>query len=313
MLAALAVLALLWAWRRAAARRLVRERRTVLVTGGGGGMGLATCRHLAELGDFVVVVDVNEQACLAAAQSIGEGRALALPFDVRKMDSVCAAAERLRALKGEGCLDAIVNFAGVLRGGPLVEMDPALLQLTMDINVVGTFNVNHAFFPLIRRGGQRELSARIVNVASEISYANISAAFTAPYSMSKFAVEAYTVGLRQELGTLRDPVHVITLNPGAIATDMVGSQLADSSNFFLQHARSRPDTLFRAQLEQGAKMAQAYMKAHQVPAQRIAEAIYAALHCVAPPDRVLVNVSLEMRLAALAPQRLLDWLYWNVL
>jgi short-subunit dehydrogenase len=175
----------------------------------------------------------------------------------------------------------------------------------MDINVVGTFNVNHAFFPLLSRG-QNQLSARIVNVASEVSYAAITAAFNAPYSMSKLAVESYSIGLRQELSCLANPVDVIVLNPGAVATDMVGSQLRQESNAFLQHIQRNPNTLFKSKLEIGATISQAYMKSHQVSPSRVAEAVYQVLHCQSPPSRICVNVSTEMILASIIPQFVLD-------
>jgi NAD(P)-dependent dehydrogenase (short-subunit alcohol dehydrogenase family) len=126
--AILTALVVLFAY-RARGRRLVNIRRRVLVTGGGAGMGLATAKYLAQRGDFVILVDVDAASATEAAKAIGEANAMALDFDVRHIDAARSAASRLQAQLGGECLDAILNFAGVLRGGPLVEMEPLQLQV----------------------------------------------------------------------------------------------------------------------------------------------------------------------------------------
>ena len=117
-------------------------------------------------------------------------------------------------------IDVIANFAGVIRGGPLVELDSSELETVMNVNVGGTHTVTRAFFPLLRRAGEAA-SPVIIIVCSEISLSRLSAAFNAPYSMSKFALEGYATALRQELSLLADPVAVTVLNPGAMRTPML--------------------------------------------------------------------------------------------
>merc|ERR1719356_1899025 len=101
----------------------------------------------------------------------------------------------------------------------------------MKVNVVGTARANKIFFPLLRRATG---STKIINVASEISLSWFSAAFTGPYAMSKVALEAYSTALRQELAFLDPPVHVVTLNPGAMRTPMVTEQAHGASNSFFE-------------------------------------------------------------------------------
>ena len=48
-------------------------------------------------------------------------------------------------------IDAVLNYAGLIRGGPLVELPPADLELVMAVNVLGTARVTTMFFPLLRR------------------------------------------------------------------------------------------------------------------------------------------------------------------
>jgi NAD(P)-dependent dehydrogenase (short-subunit alcohol dehydrogenase family) len=85
--------------------------------------------------------------------------------------------------------------------------------------------VNKYFFPLLLKK-----KGRVVNISSEVALSWLSAGFNAPYSMSKFAIEAYSTALRQELGLLGMPVVVV--NPGAMRTPLLTDQvatIADSS------------------------------------------------------------------------------------
>merc|ERR1712232_1016359 len=119
------------------------------------------------------------------------------------------------------------------------------------------------FFSLLRRGepgkSSTDVSPKIVVTASEVSLARLSAGFNAPYSMSKFAVEALAVSLRQELMLLPRPVSVVVLNPGAMRTSMLSEQRSGGTNSFFESAAQKPGTLFGPALLKGAKVAQRYM------------------------------------------------------
>ena len=110
-------------------------------------------------------------------------------------------------------LDAIVNFAGIMGVGALVDIPEERLARILDVNVMGTYRVNKAFFPLVEKA-----KGRIVNISSETGWQS-AAPFNGPYAMSKHAIEAYSTALRRELALLG--VRVITIQPGAFRTDMV--------------------------------------------------------------------------------------------
>lgn len=288
-------------WRRP---RHDKMKRTVLVTGACSGLGLAFCRRCIHGGDRVVALDMDGQGLSSLVQEFGDA-VLALEANVGCEASLAHAVSKTCQFLGEGGIDAICNFAGVIRGGPLLELDDADLDLVFRVNVLGTCRVNKSFFPLLNRGS--EARPRIINVASEVSHARLSVAFNAPYAMSKIAVEAMSVALRQELRMLQGArVLVIVVVPGAVNTPLIREQLPGGPNAFFERHAQRPETLWRAPLLRGAVLAQDYMSRHATDPGRVANVVYEALHCTAPPERVLINVSQQMRICRCLPQWLLD-------
>lgn len=179
----------------------------VLITGAAGGLGSATVRRLSGAGWQVFAADLESPALRALA----EERVVPIPVDVTDEASVDAMAARVRAEISE--LDAVVNFAGVLGIGPLVEIDPAYFRRVMDVNVVGGFLVNRALFPLLAAA-----KGRIVLMSSETGW-QTAMPFNGPYAISKHAVEAYGDALRREVAML--DVDVVKVRPGAFKTGMV--------------------------------------------------------------------------------------------
>ncbi len=186
----------------------------MVITGASSGLGFALAYRLASQNDHVVAVDNDENGLRRLARLLPEHSLTTVACDVTDPKSVRRAAQA--TVEAVGSIDAILNFAGVIKGGPLVEMDDADLALVMSVNVVGTCLINKHFFPLIKPGP----AAKIVNVASEVSKARISTAFNAPYTMSKLAVEAYSDSLRQELSLLRNPIAVTVVQAGAFRTPL---------------------------------------------------------------------------------------------
>lgn len=200
------------------------EQRAVVVTGAAGGLGAATVQRLAAHGWRVFAADLDGPAL----QALASERVLPVGVDVTDPASVAALAERVGAETDR--LAGVVNFAGVLEVGSLVEVDDAAFRRVLDVNVVGTFQVTKALFPLVHRGG-----GRVVLMSSETGW-QTAMPFNGPYAVSKHAVEAYGDALRRELMFLGVPV--IKIRPGAFRTGLVASmtarfeQVADRSEHF---------------------------------------------------------------------------------
>jgi 3beta-hydroxy-delta5-steroid dehydrogenase/steroid delta-isomerase len=182
--------------------------KVAFITGGSGGLGGTTCRYLAERGWQVFAADFDK---VALEKMAGVANITPVFIDVTDPASVAAARETVRA-SVDG-LDAIVNFAGILAVGSMVDIEEATLQRVLDVNVMGTFRVNREFFPLVNNR-----QGRIVNISSETGWQS-GAPFNGAYATSKHAIEAYSDSLRRELALLDIPV--VKIQPGPFKTDMV--------------------------------------------------------------------------------------------
>lgn len=205
------------------------DARSVVITGAAGGLGSATVRRLAGSGWTVYAADLESPAL----QALAGDRVVPIPADVTDEASVDALRDRVAASTSR--LDAVVNFAGVVGIGPLVELEPAAFRRVLDVNVVGGFLVNRALFPLLYQASRAGARPRIVLLSSETGW-QTAMPFNGPYAISKHAVEAYGDSLRRELMLL--DVDVVKIQPGAFKTGMLDSvlgrfqKLADDSEHF---------------------------------------------------------------------------------
>eukprot|EP01062_Namystynia_karyoxenos_P005578 TRINITY_DN11936_c0_g1_i1.p1 TRINITY_DN11936_c0_g1~~TRINITY_DN11936_c0_g1_i1.p1 ORF type:complete len:351 (+),score=113.94 TRINITY_DN11936_c0_g1_i1:89-1141(+) len=305
--AALGALALLRLFRELQGG-LSSRPKVVVVTGAGSGLGRATAEYLVAAGDTVVAVDLAPAALadLAARCSKTDlcGRLVTLAADLTKAEQVAEVCSRIPEAVGGGeggCVDALLNFAGVIFGGPLTELEDGKFAAVMDVNVKGTFHMTKYIFPLLRRGGR---GARVGIVSSEVGHARMSAGFNAPYSMSKFAIEAMAVALKQEVSPLG--VHVGVIAPGAMVTPMTANQQVGCKNDWFTQAAEKEGTRYRAALLSGSKLAYSYMQRNGHPPELVARAAHELVHSRRPLGRYLVGMSLEMWLVSLTPQCVLD-------
>jgi len=173
--------------------------KVALVTGAMGGLGRALTQYIVGRGWRVFAADCDTTA-LAELPSHHCIKPVFL--DVTRTASVEAAFAEIKQQVAQ--LDAVINFAGILRVGALVEIDEATLRQVLEINLLGTYRVNKTFFPLLRQG-------RIVNISSETGW-HTASPFNGPYAMSKYGIEAYSDALRRELSVYNIPV--IKIQPG---------------------------------------------------------------------------------------------------
>jgi NAD(P)-dependent dehydrogenase (short-subunit alcohol dehydrogenase family) len=164
---------------------------------------MATAQVLANRGHWVVATDLS-------APSESEGiRAHVL--DVTSDDSVA------RCLNEVGPLDAIVNNAAIFIGGGPVEGYPLdRFRQMFETNTLGALRVIQAVLPAWRKRG----SGVIVNVSSVNG--RVSSPLRAPYSASKFALEALTESLHLEVRHFG--IRSVLIEPGAIATGIKASE-----------------------------------------------------------------------------------------
>ena len=173
--------------------------RYALVTGATSGLGAEIAKTMANDGWYVFACGRNKEA-LKELESIAHPIAL----DVTSQESIDAAYEEV--CQETNRLDAIVNFSGVQQMASLVEGDISIVEQMLEVNLMGMVRINKTFFPLVKH-----CNGRIINCSSECGWMTPQP-FNGPYTLSKYAVEAYNDSLRRELMFLDIPV--IKIQPG---------------------------------------------------------------------------------------------------
>ena len=177
-------------------------------SGAAGGIAGAIVDGLDKKGDWTVFAGYHHTPIDMSKYS---ERIIPVYIDVTDQASCDAAADEIR--KHVDHLDAIVNVSGWHTMGSLVEDNPsATVEKIININCLGYVRTNQALFPLAEK-----CKGRIINFSSECGFEQPQP-FNAPYAISKFAVEAYTIGLRRELAFLG--MKVIKIQPGSFKTGM---------------------------------------------------------------------------------------------
>ena len=189
-----------------------------LVTGASSGIGAAAARGLAAQGAAVAVVARRRDRLEQLAQAIrsADGDVLVVGADVADQSQAAAAVERV---VGElGRLDTVVNNAGLMLVGPVLDAPTAEWQQMLAVNVQGLLNMTQAALPHLIRAAQdspREV-ADLVNISSTAG--RVARAGTAVYNLTKFGVNAFSEALRQEVMGQR--VRVSVIEPGTVDTEL---------------------------------------------------------------------------------------------
>ena len=185
-----------------------------VVTGAGGGIGAVIARFALKEGYRVAIWDIDAAAAEAVADELGEG---AHPFavDVTVEESVRVGFEALDAPPV-----AVVNNAGLVRFGPLLELSLADWRAVLDVNLTGTFLVARAAARLMAGAG----GGSIVNISSVNGIA--AAPNAGAYTSTKAAVILLTEQMALEWAA--SGVRVNAVAPGLILAGMSDPIYADT-------------------------------------------------------------------------------------
>ena len=132
-------------------------------------------------------------------------------------------------LKELGGLDILVNNAGIGATGHFIDGNQDQLRKIFEVNVFGLAETTRTLLPLLKLGN----SAQVINIGSIVGERAFPA--RSDYSSSKFAVHAFTDGLRSELS--KDQVDVLMVAPGLTQTNFSQNMLKQSAKVQLEHMR----------------------------------------------------------------------------
>ncbi len=187
--------------------------KNVIVTGGGSGIGRAICQRLAEDGNHVVILDLDQCAGLETVDLIKKvgGSAECLACDVSSTESV---KEVFAGILG---IDALVNCAGIASIGKVADTTPEEMDRIYGVNVKGIYHCIHFAIPKMIEGG----GGAIVNMASMAAKVGIQERFA--YSMSKGAAVSMTLSVARDY--LSEGIRANCICPARIHTPFVDGYL----------------------------------------------------------------------------------------
>ncbi|MEL7396189.1 MAG: SDR family NAD(P)-dependent oxidoreductase [Pseudomonadota bacterium] len=189
-----------------------------VITGGASGLGEATARHFREMGVQVTIFDRDKDRGARVADEIGAAFA---QTDVTDEASVAAA--MMTAREAMGRITCAVNCAGIATGAKTLGKDGphslAEFQRTIDINLVGSFNVARLAAVEIAKctPSEDELRGVIINTASIAAFDGQKG--QSAYAASKGGIVGLSLPMARDLA--RDGIRVMAIAPGIILTPML--------------------------------------------------------------------------------------------
>ncbi len=186
------------------------DAKVALVTGAARGVGEATVRRFVAEGARVVLADVRDELGGALAAALGD-TARYQRLDVSLESDWVDAVDAVRAT--EGRLDVLVNNAGILRIGTLLDTTPETFLEVVRVNELGPFLGMRTAAPLLIESG----AGSIVNVSSTQGLEGFPGLVA--YVASKFALTGITRTVALELADRG--VRVNSVHPTGIDTPML--------------------------------------------------------------------------------------------
>ncbi len=194
------------------------DKTVALVTGASSGIGQAAARSLAARGAAVALVARRADRLEALGGEIADSGGTALPIEADVSDREQATAAVDRAVEELGRLDVVVNNAGVMLLGPVVDAPVEEWEQMVQVNILGLLYTAHAALPHLLKAAESEPRrvADLVNISSVAG--RMARKGSGVYNATKHGVGAFSESLRQEV-TGRH-LRVSLVEPGAVATEL---------------------------------------------------------------------------------------------
>lgn len=255
------------------------EPYVAVVTGGGSGIGYEIVKSLIENGWIVWELSRHNNAPKDANH---------LNCDISSEESVQNCIGMIECTSGH--IDVLVNNAGMGISGAVEFTDTEDSRRQMAVNLFGADNVTRAVLPIMRKAR----SGRIIFVSS--AAARFAIPFQAWYSVSKSAVNAYALSLRNEVRPFGIDVGVV--QPGDVKTGFTAAR----------KKRHLGDDIYGGRIEK-AVSAMEKDEINGMPPSKVADAVMKQIFArsCAPLCTVGFKYQLFMLAARLFPERLINW------
>ncbi len=219
------------------------KAKNILITGGASGIGFGIAEHLATLGNYIIIADINLDAAQSAAQALNksvENCAQAVQLDVSSAADIASIGERLKGTK----IDVLINNAGIQHVSKLEEFPDDKWQKLIEVMLVGPALLTKALL-----GHMREQNfGRIINVGSIHSV--IASPYKSAYVAAKHGLLGFAKTLALETGDV--DVTINTLCPAYVKTPLVEKQISAQAK---ENNMSEEDVINKIMLEPMPKKA----------------------------------------------------------
>lgn len=222
--------------------------KTAVITGGAMGIGLATAKRLIKENCTVTIWDINEQALKQAKEELERsgGKVFTHVCNVTDKDKIKELAAI--AYNEMGSVDILINNAGYVKGGEILDQPAEIWDATININLNALVYTIQAFLPKMY---ERNLGY-IVNISSAAG--TIGVPGLAVYCATKWGVWGLTESLRFEaLNNNKTGVKYSSIHPGYIASGMFeGAKLGFPGNIIVPLVKDH-DVIAKAIVEGALK------------------------------------------------------------
>lgn len=212
---------------------------SVLITGTSSGIGMATALAFGRAGHRVSAT-MRDLSRGAELRRIVEQEKLPVTLSALDVDSDASVKEAFKRIASAGPIDVLVNNAGAAPTGSVEETPLSLFRSTMETNYFGVIRCIQAVLPAMRE----RRSGCIINISSVAG--RIALSPMAPYNATKFALEALSESLAQEVNPFN--IRVAVVQPGIISTPMA-QEIADAQSHSPYPQPQRVSALFAAALQ----------------------------------------------------------------
>ncbi|MBG6201405.1 NAD(P)-dependent dehydrogenase (short-subunit alcohol dehydrogenase family) [Labrenzia sp. EL_13] len=250
--------------------------RSILITGCSSGIG-AEAAHILRGRNWRVFPTARKQEDIDRLSSQGFE---AFRLDYEDPESIRQTADAVLNLT-DGRLDAVFNNGAYAIPGALEDIPPDALRTLFEANFFGWHDLTRRLIPAMRSNK----SGRIVQCSSVLGL--VALKFRGAYTASKFALEAYTDTLRQELKG--SGLHVSLIEPGPIDTRFTQNALANFDRWIGEDGLN--SSIFReTYVKRRVRMEAGEPGPFKLPANAVVKRLIHAVEAKRPKARYHVTV-----------------------